>query len=139
MKIKIGLLSMALFAAVISVNAQGGGGGMMRRSPEENTKRVVDTLNSVFKLDQDKQTQVQSVFMDFYTAGNKMREAAQGGAPFDRSKYEEMTTARDEKLKKILTEDQFKKFKDDIEPAMRPRRGGGGNGGGNGGGARAGA
>ena len=39
---------------------------------------------------------------------------------------------RDEKLKKALGDDQFKKYKSDIEPLMmRGRRGGGGGGGGN--------
>jgi protein CpxP len=29
---------------------------------------------------------------------------------------------RDEQLKQIFTDDQFKKWKDDIEPALRPQR-----------------
>jgi hypothetical protein len=35
---------------------------------------------------------------------------------------EKLSADRDEKLRKVLTEDQFKKFKDEIEPALRPRR-----------------
>jgi hypothetical protein len=39
-----------------------------------------------------------------------------------------LTNDRDEKLKKILNEADFKKFKEEIEPAMRPqRRQGGGS------------
>jgi hypothetical protein len=37
-----------------------------------------------------------------------------------------MSTERDEKLKAIFTEDQFKKYKDEVEPSMRPQRRGGG-------------
>jgi protein CpxP len=34
---------------------------------------------------------------------------------------------RDEKLKKIFTDEQYKKWKDEIEPTTRPQRQGGGN------------
>ena len=143
MKIKIGFLSMLLFAGVITASAQqgggGGGGGFQQRTPEESTKRVVDTLNSVMKLDAGAQTQVQTIFMDYYKAQTKMmddmRKARESGAQMDREKMmsdrEKMTAERDEKLKKALGDDQFKKFKTDIEPAIMPRRRMGGGGGGN--------
>lgn len=124
MKIKIGLLCFIMFAAVVMVNSQG---GMQRRTPEERTKRVVDTITTVLKLDQAQQTAAQTAFMDYYKESDKLREAMQAGTPPDRAQFEKLTTDRDEKLKKTLSADQFKKFKDDIEPALRPRRQGGGN------------
>jgi len=103
--------------------------GRQMRSPEEATKRVVDTLTTVFKLDKSHADQVDSVFLNYYKDAVKMREAAQASGSFDRDAFMKLTSDRDEKLKKVLTDDQFKKFKDEIEPAMRPqRRGGGGNG-----------
>jgi hypothetical protein len=128
MKLKIGFLSMMMLAGVLMANAQGGQGGM-RRTPEERTKRVVDTLTTLFKLDQNQQTQSTAAFMDYNKAMDKLREGMQGGgARPDRAEIEKLTTERDEKLKKALGEDQFKKYKDEIEPAMRMRRqGGGGN------------
>ena len=99
------------------------------RSPEERTKRVVDTLITVFKLDKAHSDQADSVFLNYYKDADKMREAAQASGNFDRDAFMKLTSDRDEKLKKVLTDDQFKKFKDEIEPAMRPqRRPGGGNG-----------
>ena len=115
MKMKIGLLCIMMLAGVIMANAQGGGGGM-RRTPEERSKRVVDTLTTLFKLDQDHQTQATTLFVDYYKA---MTTLGQGASQEDRQK---LTADRDEKLKKVLGDDQFKKFKDEIEPAMRPRR-----------------
>ncbi|MEO5996268.1 MAG: hypothetical protein ABIN89_06050 [Chitinophagaceae bacterium] len=112
MKMKLGLLSVMMLAGVMIANAQGGGGGM-RRTPEERAKRVVDTLTTEFKLDQSHQTQATAVFVDFY------KSMTQGISAEDRTK---LMGDRDEKLKKVLSDDQFKKFKDDIEPAMRPRR-----------------
>jgi hypothetical protein len=46
------------------------------------------------------------------------------------AKRKELTDARDAKLKVIFTEAQMKQWKDEIEPSMRPQRGGGGGGGG---------
>lgn len=123
MKIKIGLLSIMLLTGVIMVNAQGGG---QRRTAEERTKRFVDTLVTVFKLDQTQQSQAQSAFLDYNKGIDKARESMQGGSPPDRSEFEKLISERDEKLKKFLSADQFKKFKDDIEPVMRTRRPGGG-------------
>jgi hypothetical protein len=121
MKIKIGLMAIALFAGVVMANAQGGGG--QRRTPEERTKRVVDTLNTVFKLETAVSTQVQTAFMDYYKEQDKLRESMMsGGGQFDREAFQKLSTDRDEKLKKILSADQFKKYKDEIEPAMMPRR-----------------
>jgi hypothetical protein len=107
-------------------NAQG---NRPMRSPEEATKRVVDTLTTVFKLDKSHADQVDSVFLNFYKDAAKMREAAQASGNFDRDAFMKLASDRDEKLKKVLTDDQFKKFKDEIEPAMRPQRRGGGGGG----------
>ena len=124
MKIKIAFLSMLLSGSVLIATAQQGG-GMQRRTPEELSKRVADTLTTVFKLDQPKQAEVQTVFTDFYKT---MQTAMQSGTRPEPSEREKWMGDRDEKLKKILTAEQFKKYKDDIEPAMRMRRpGGGGN------------
>ena len=99
-----------------------------KRSPEERTKRVVDTLTTVLKLDKTHADQVDSVFLGYFKETDKMREAAQAGGNFDRDAFMKLTNDRDEKLKKIMTEADFKKFKEEIEPAMRPqRRQGGGN------------
>ncbi len=124
MRTKIGLLCVILFAAITMASAQG---GMPRQTTEERTKRVVDTITTVLKLDQAQQTSAQTAFMDYYKESDKLREAMQAGTPPDRAQFEKLTTDRDEKLKKFLTADQFKKYIDEIEPAMRMRRRSGGN------------
>ncbi len=123
MKIKIGFLCMLMFAGILAANAQG---GMQRRTPEERTKRVVDTLTTVLKLDQGQQTQVNTAYLDYNKAWDKLREGLQQGERPDQSAMQKLSAERDEKLKKVLTADQFKKLKEEIEPAMRPRRQGGG-------------
>jgi hypothetical protein len=136
MRLKIGLLAIIFFAGIAVANAQG---GFQRRTPEERSKRVVDTLTTVFKLDTAQHSQVQAVFLDYNKASDKLFEGMQGGgARPDRSEFEKLRTQRDEKLQKVLNAEQYKKFKDEIEPAMMQRRqgGGGGRNGGGGGGNR---
>ena len=48
-------------------------------------------------------------------SGNMDREAM-------REKRQQLVTERDSKLKLILTEEQLKKWTEEIEPSMRPQR-----------------
>jgi DNA-directed RNA polymerase subunit F len=132
---KIGLFLAFMVAGVIMVNAQGGGGGGFRqRTVEERVKTVHEKIDSAFKLDAEKLTKVDAAFTTFYKGQDKVREELMsGGERPDRdammAKLAPVTEARDKELKAILTEEQFKKFKDEIEPALNPRRGPGGGGG----------
>lgn len=138
MKKVIFLLTIAI-TGVLAVQAQGGGGGgFQRRTPEERLKMVKEKLTDL-KLDKDQTTKSDSAFLDYYKAQDKMFEEmrAGGGAPDRdamREKMQKLAAERDDKLKKIFTEDQFKKWHDEIEPTTRPQRGGGGPGGNRGGG-----
>jgi periplasmic protein CpxP/Spy len=130
MKAKISLLAMLMFVVTCFTYAQGGGGFQMP-SAEERTKTVMEKLGDL-KLDKDQTTKTDSIFAGFYrTQAKKFEEMRAGGGQVDReamrTEMEKMTTDRDEKLKKVWSADQFKKFKDEIEPTLRQRRGGGGN------------
>jgi protein CpxP len=130
MKKKILLLAGFAMLTFFAVNAQQGGGGMQRPIPER-VKMVMDKLVD-FKLDKDKTALTDSAFTNYYRGQQKMMEdmRASGGQP-DREKMMEgrkkLADERDEKLKKIFTDEQFKKWKDEIEPTTRPQRPGGGN------------
>lgn len=131
MKSKIAfIVSMLLLVTSFSF-AQGG--GFPRRTVEERVKMVMDKLAD-FKMDKDKSARVEAVFTDYYKNMDKMRQEMMGGGGTpDRQAFREKMTKmmgdRDEKLKKEFTEDEFKKWKDEIEPSLRPQRrqGGGGN------------
>lgn len=134
MKKKMILLASFALLSFCAVNAQGGGGGMQRMTVPERVKMVMDKLAD-FKLDKDKSALTDSAFTNYYRGQQKMREEmmAGGGQPDRdamREKMQKLAAERDDKLKKIFTDDQFKKWKDEIEPGMRPQRpaGGGGNG-----------
>jgi hypothetical protein len=96
--------------------------GFQKGTSEELTKWVVDTLVVELKLEKNIQDQPNTVFLDYYKAADKLREGLAKGERPDRAQMEKLVADRDEKLKKVLTLDQFKKFKDEIEPALRARR-----------------
>lgn len=127
MKKTIIAAAMLIVIGSLSASAQG---GFQRRTVEERVKMVHDKLDSAFKLDAAKLTETDSVFTNYYRTMDKMREEMMsgGGQPdFQamREKMQPITEARDEKLKKILSEEQYKTWKEQIEPSMRPRRPGG--------------
>ncbi len=119
MKTKISMLVALLFGLTVGVNAQ----GMQRRTVEERVKSAMDKMVTPLTLDQAEQDKTSAVFTDFYTAQDKMREDARasGNRP-DRSVYEKMMNDRDDKLKTIFTDDQYKKYKDQVEATLRPQR-----------------
>jgi len=122
---KIILLTLAVVFLGIASQAQGG--GFQRRTVEERVKMVHDKIDSAFKPAADKLSAIDAAFTDFYKAQDKIREEMMSGGDRPdmqamRAKMEPITTERDEKLKKALSEDQYKKWKDEIEPSMRPQR-----------------
>ncbi|HSQ45043.1 MAG TPA: hypothetical protein VLM16_08610 [Ginsengibacter sp.] len=122
MKAKITMFIALFFAITISANAQQ---GMPRRTVEERVKMVMDKLTTPLSLDTAEQSKTAAVFTDFYTAQDKMRaDARASGNRPDRSEFVKMMNDRDDKLKTIFTDEQYKKFKDEVEPTLRPQRGG---------------
>ena len=119
-----------LIATATATNAQQQ--GFQRKTVEERVQSAMEKVSDPLKLDKDQQDKTNAVFMDFYKEQDKMREDARasGNRP-DRSVFEKMTNDRDEKLKAIFNDDQFKKFKNEVEPSMRPQRRNGGQATGN--------
>jgi periplasmic protein CpxP/Spy len=131
MKRQIAAVLITVLFSIGTASAQGGGS---RKTVPERVKEVMEKLVD-FKLDKSKSDLVDSIFTNYFTAQQKMAEEmrAAGGTP-DRDAMREtrkkQTDERDIKLKAVFTEDQFKKWKDEIEPSMRPARGNGPRGGG---------
>jgi len=126
MKLKFGFFLAFMIAGVIVVNAQGGS----RRTVEERVQAVHAKMDSAFKLDTEKQIKVDSAFANYYRQQDKIREEMRSGGERPdfqamREKMQPALDARDKELKTLITDDQFKKWKEEIEPAMMQRRGGG--------------
>jgi hypothetical protein len=126
MKIKFGFFLTLMIAGVIVTNAQGGS----RRTVEERVQAVHAKMDSAFKLDTEKQAKADSAFAGYYRQQDKVREEMRSGGERPdfqamREKMQPALDARDKELKALLTDEQFKKWKEEIEPALMPRRGGG--------------
>ena len=118
---------LAITVAGITSKAQDRG-GFQRRTVEERVKIVHDKIDSAFKPSADNLKAVDAAFTDYYKAQDKLREEMMSGGERPdmqamRAKMEPLVAERDEKLKKALSEDQYKKWKEEIEPGMRPQRG----------------
>jgi len=125
MKTKITMFIALLFAIIINANSQ----GMQRMTVAERVKATMDKLATPLNLDTAEQSKTAAVFTDFYTAQTKMREDARAsGTRPDRSVFEKMMNDRDDKLKAIFTDEQYKKYKDEVEATLRPQRPQGGGG-----------
>jgi protein CpxP len=113
-----------MFAAIITSNAQ-----FRQRTVEERVASVHTKIDSAFKLDATKMANVDSIFANFYRSQDKLREDMMNGGDrlAMREKMRPMMEDRDNKLKAVLGDDNFKVWKEQIEPSMRPQRRGGGN------------
>jgi|KBSSwiS6_1023812.scaffolds.fasta_scaffold00840_4 protein CpxP len=127
------LLALVMGATTFAV-AQGGGGGFQRRTPEERTAAIHQKLDSAFKLDAKTFATLDTALNALNRQQDKKMQELMAGGPGSvdretmRAEREKFETARDEMIKAVLTEDQFKIWKEQIAPSMRPRGfGGGGN------------
>lgn len=125
----------AVVAALFSITAvKAQGGGFQRKTPEERVQAIHQKLDSAFKLDGEKMKQVDEIFLTAYKESDKkMEELRAGGGEMDRDAMmaarKKINDERDAKLKAVLTEEQMKVWKEQIEPSLRPQRGNRGNAG----------
>jgi hypothetical protein len=128
------LLALVMGATTFAV-AQGG--GFQRRSPEERTAAIHAKLDSAFKLEAKTLTNLDSALNTLHRAQDKKMQELFAGGPGSvdretmRAEREKWDNAKNDIIKAVLTEEQFKIWKDQIEPSMRPRGFGGGGQGGN--------
>jgi hypothetical protein len=115
MKSKIILAAIFAVSSLTTVIAQD-------RQPvpvEERVKKTIERLKPELTLTEQQEKDLAPVYTDYYNAMTKLREADTRPSPEDRKK---LTDDRDEKLKKVLSEDQFKKLKGQEEKMMQERR-----------------
>jgi len=125
---KVFLATLALFVIGMAANAQ-----FQRRTPEERTASIHAKIDSAFKLEPAKLATLDTALVALYKAQDKKREEMMAGGMPDRetmmAEMKKFSDAQDEIMKAVLTEDQFKTWKEKIQPSMRPQRPGGGGGG----------
>lgn len=122
MKKKIALL---FAAAIFSITALVAQDGRQRMSPEERTKMTMEKM-APLNLSADVKTKTEKIMNDFYTAQQKAMQDMRANGTMDRDAMmatrKKLADERDAKLKEIFTQDQMKKWIDEIEPSLRPQR-----------------
>lgn len=101
---------------------------------ENKVSFVKERFADVLKLEPERLNTVGEIFTTFYTDQERIREniqkppsgLAQGFAGQDfqsvRKRNEMIITARDEKLKKLLTTEQYKTWLETIEPSLKAKK-----------------
>jgi len=122
MKKQFLLLLTAVCLSIGSLMAQG---NMQRQTPEERTKAAIEKMASL-NLDADTKAKTEVILNEFYTAQQKAMQEMRASGSSDRdafmAKRKELADARDGKLKLIFTQEQMKKWSEEIEPSLRPQR-----------------
>jgi Spy/CpxP family protein refolding chaperone len=97
-------------------------GGRNFGTPEERSKNQTARLDSLVNLTADQKGKIEAINLDLSKKMDDAFRNAQGDRDAMRSKMEEITTERDKQYKAILTDEQYKKYSDNLEQ-FRGRRG----------------
>ncbi len=103
---------LALFLAVNISFSQN-----QQQLPADRAKKTVERLKPELSLTEQQEKDILPVYTDFYTS---MRKLMENGRPSPEERQKEID-ARNEKLKKTLSEDQMKKLAE-AEQKMREER-----------------
>lgn len=116
MKSKIILFITLMFVGILSLQAQPG----QRRTVEERVKQATDRAKDSLKLSEAQLTDVSAALTQFYMASDKLREGLAPGQRPEKTAMDQLLEIRDGKLKLVLSEAQFTKYKE-MDAAMRNR------------------
>jgi len=135
MKKKLGFSLLMILAVAISMSAQDGqrrqgqGGGQGQGARGGNSAQRYEQLKKDLKLEDKQVDSLKVIDNQFRDEMQKLRENNQGGGEggFDREAFQKLNDKRNARVKKILTEEQYKKY---LEQQTRRPAGGGPGGGG---------
>ncbi len=123
MKLKIGYLFTSLLLSAYTVSAQQGPPPGSPPSREARLKQISGRLEKDLALKPEQKQKITDAYGKFFDGMEKLR----GGQPMPppppppgkREDVDKLVKARDESVKKVLTDAQFKKYQE-IEKTMRP-------------------
>lgn len=106
------ILYLLAFGLAVNISAFAQQGGGQRRTVEERVKMTLDRMKETLQITPEQTVKLDSVFTKSYKDMEKAREDARtSGNRMDREAFTKFANERDEKVKGILTEEQYKKFK----------------------------
>lgn len=114
-----------------STIGSGGERGQENFDPETIANRQVEQLNEALNLSKEQQKQIHDVMIESFENMQKVREDLQkDGGDFSgmREQMQKMREDQNEKMRSILSDEQWQKYQD-YQQEMRSKRGQGGTGG----------
>ena len=131
MKKKLVILALFVFAGIGAINAQEHPKKEGPRKPptvEERMKHVKETLAKDASLSAEKQQKIMELFKQFFIKADKV---APPPPPPNKEEMDKLVKERDEAVAKVLTAEEFKRYKEaekKLRPPHPPKPGeGGGN------------
>lgn len=125
MKKQILLVVAIALMSVSTLMAQSPGDRRPRQTPEERAKATMEKL-ATLKLNADAAQKTEAIFLEFFkqqrTAMQELRSAGTPDRNAAMEKRKKLADERDTKLKTVFTTDQYNKWKNEIEPSLRPQR-----------------
>ena len=118
---------LAVAAPAYAQGGMGGGGGMGQMSPEQRMARQKEQLFSGITLTAEQTTKVDSILTGGMKKQQEMMQAMRGGGgdmAGMRDAMQKMNTERNDAIKAVLTDDQKKKFDENLANMPQGRRGG---------------
>ena len=93
------------------------------QKPHVHAKETYFKLKTDLSLTGMQESKVYQIFEDYYTTEMKIKEEMRAAGNTDAQRFAEnmrrTAVVRETKLKAILTESQYNKWANDVEPAMR--------------------
>ena len=117
MKKKLVILAVLVFGSIGMINAQEHQKNEGPRKPpsvEERMKHVKETLAKDASLSADKQQKVMDLFKQFFIKADKVAPP-----PPNKEEMDKLVKERDEAVAKVLTAEEFKRYKE-AEKKLRP-------------------
>jgi hypothetical protein len=91
-------------------------------SLNERIRIIDEKICTPLKLTNVQKETVEKAFTDFYNETDALAKTApQPGVPVDKAKIEPLKKSRDEKIRKVLSSDQFREYLE-LEKTIRPDR-----------------
>ncbi len=135
------LIAGFLLGSIMAVRAQGGGmnGQWQQQTPEQRAGRMTDFMSKqIDGLTSDQLGRIKAINLGFMQSADSLRTDKSANRKARRDKMKALTDGRDEKLKEVLNDKQYKQWQDDMarfrdrqRAAMDRRDNGGGGDGGN--------
>jgi periplasmic protein CpxP/Spy len=122
MKVKIYFIAALMFACLATAFAQAPNGQQPRMNPEEMAKGLTDRMTTEIKLNDKQKTEISAINLKYTKKTMEIFQANQGNWEVIRTKMEESRTLKNNEVKAVLTDEQYKLYEEFMKKWMEEGR-----------------